>query len=184
MTDIRPERIHELAIEIGARRANDTLDRTPDAVVYRIISDFDDFTGKPDAEVRQDAAEIAELIRTGQSIVTFPHLYEGTGDAVDQVPASITNPEGWEDSWDREAAADRAAQLAEEVEARRPFQRDDRVRLVHAVGPYDAGREGHVVRGAVGPYAGSYIVAIDHAMETICPAAALAHVETTAAGAE
>jgi hypothetical protein len=103
---ITPARKRELAVRIGAERTRHALTRTPDAVVYRIISDFDDFIGKPDAEVRQDAAEIAELIRTGQSIVTFPHLYEGTGDAVDQVPASITNPEGWEDSWDRERAAD------------------------------------------------------------------------------
>jgi hypothetical protein len=125
---ITPARKRELAVRIGAERTRHALTRTPDAVVYRIISDFDDFIGKPDAEVRQDAAEIAELIRTGQSIVTFPHLYEGTGDgepiaapipmglAGSPGPITINNPEGWEDSWDRERAADDAAHLAAQVD--------------------------------------------------------------------
>ena len=77
---ITPARKRELAVLIGAERTKHALKRTPDGVVYRIISEFDDFAYKPDAEVRQDAAEIAALIRTGQSIVTFPHEYVGTGD--------------------------------------------------------------------------------------------------------
>lgn len=78
--NIRPERIHELAVEIGARRANTALDRTPDSVVYRLIEGLDDIAPMSDPDIRNLASRIAEIIRRGQAIVTFPQLLEGTGD--------------------------------------------------------------------------------------------------------
>lgn len=77
---IRPERIHELAVEISARRANDALDRTPDGIVYRLISGLDDIAPMPDREKRKLAAEIADFIRTGRAVVVYPDTYVGKGD--------------------------------------------------------------------------------------------------------
>lgn len=128
---ITPERKHELAVEIAAQRANNALDLTPSAIVYRLISGLEDVAPFSENEKRHAADEIADLIRRSRAIVTFPEMYVGKGDgepvsapddeqsagspaffpesvpsAIPDLPGSIDNPEGWEDSWDRARAAD------------------------------------------------------------------------------
>lgn len=101
---ISPERKHELAVEIGARRANDALERTPSGVVYRLIEGLDDIAPMPEHKKRELAIDVADLIRTGRAVFVRPQDYVGKGDG-EPIQGS-DNPEGWEDSWDRERAAD------------------------------------------------------------------------------
>lgn len=77
---ISDQRKHELAVKIGAQRANDALTRTPSGIVYRLISGLDDIAPMPEHEKRDLAIDIANLIRDGHAVFVRPQDYVGKGD--------------------------------------------------------------------------------------------------------